>query len=356
MATKSLRIALIYNSHAPGDPVVPADRASFDDLMAMLKDILRTLRRLGHRPTLVPLGHDLLNFQRRLSRLNPDVVFNQYEDTQPGATFEMRTAALVRMLGYPLTGSPALALGLTKSKYACACLLAGAGILIPSDTRLIETIGAVDHYRCDFPVIVRPSSEDGGVGVDRLSVVHTRTALRAKVRELLKRDRHAALVQRFLPGREFNVAVLGGARPVVLPLAEVDYSQLPDHIPPIMSYAAKWVESSLEYKATSVTCPAIVDPELEKRIKGVALQVFGAVGAWGYARVDMRLAARDQLYVLEVNCNPCLERGIGLARCAAASGIEYDQLIQRILRSALELQRHDSADLGGGRPIPARPQ
>ena len=346
---KSLRIALVYNSHAPGE-ASPEDRASFQDLMEMLRDIVRTLRRLGHRPTLVPLGHDLLAFQRKLGRMKPDVVFNQYEDTMPGATYEMRIAALVRMMGYPVTGSPALALGLTKSKYSCACLLAGAGISIPPDTRLLETVGAVERHSWNFPVIVRPSSEDGGVGLDRKSRAATKTALKKKVSELLKLEGQPVLVQRFLPGREFNVAILGGAKPVVLPLAEVDFSALPAHIPPIMSYAAKWVETSQEYKATTVICPADVAPTLAAAIRDLALKAYNAVGAWGYCRVDMRTDADDNPFILEVNCNPCIERGIGLARCAERAGIEYPELIQKILKAAFELHRIDGADLGGGHP------
>lgn len=345
---KSLRVALIYNSHAPGE-VSPEDRASFDDLLVMLRDIVRTLRRLGHRPTLVPLGHDLIAFQRKITRLQPDVIFNQYEDTMPGATYEMRIAALVRMMGYPLTGSPALALGLTKSKYSTACLLAGAGINIPPDTHLLETVGAVEKHQWNFPVIARPSAEDGGIGLDRQSKATTKTALRRKVSELLKLEGHPVLVQRFLEGREFNVAILGGSRPVVLPLAEVDYSGLPPNIPPIMSYAAKWVENSPEYKGTCVTCPAEVEPDLARAIREESLAAFSAVGAWGYCRVDMRTDADGKPFVLEVNCNPCIERGIGLARCAERAGIEYPELIQRILKSAFELHRIDGADLGGGR-------
>jgi D-alanine-D-alanine ligase len=348
---KSLRVALIYNSHAPGE-VSPEDRASFADLLEMLRDIARTLRRLGHRPTLVALGHDLIAFQRKISRLKPDVIFNQYEDTMPGASYEMRIAALVRMMGYPLTGSPALALGLTKSKYSCACLLAGAGINIPPDTRLLETVGAVERHSWNFPVIVRPSSEDGGIGLDRESKVSTKTALKKKVSELLKLEGQPVLVQRFLPGREFNVAVLGGTRPMVLPLAEVDYSALPDHIPPIMSYAAKWVETSPEYKATTVICPADVTPGLAAAIRETALRAYAAVGAWGYIRVDMRTDENDVPYILEVNCNPCIERGIGLARCAERAGIEYPELMQKILKAAFELHRVDGADLGGGSPHP----
>jgi D-alanine-D-alanine ligase len=144
------------------------------------------------------------------------------------------------------------------------------------------------------------------------------------------------LAQRFLPGREFNVGVIGGRKPCVLPLAEVNYVKLPADIPPIMSYAAKWLENSVEYKKTSVICPATVEPGLAREIGRTALRSFQAVSGWGYGRVDIRLDATGKPRVLEVNCNPSLEEDVALARSAAAAGIQYPQLLQMIVKAALE--------------------
>src|SRR5260370_42140935 len=109
----------------------------------MIRVIARALRSLGHTVTVLPLASYLFAFQRRLRRLRPDVVFNQYDDVVHGALYEMRLAALVRMMGYPMTGSPALALGLTRYKFMTASLLAGAGIPIPPNTAMLETASAV---------------------------------------------------------------------------------------------------------------------------------------------------------------------------------------------------------------------
>ena len=117
---------------------------------------------------------------------------------------------------------------------------------------------------------------------------HTKKALREKVREVIRSYKQPALVQGFLPGREFNVGILGGRKLRVLPLAEVDYSRLPAGIPPIMSYAAKWVETSVEFKRTRVICPAKVEPQLATLIGDTAVKAFRAVGGWGYGRVDIR--------------------------------------------------------------------
>jgi D-alanine-D-alanine ligase len=141
----------------------------------------------------------------------------------------------------------------------------------------------------------------------------------------------------------------------VLPLAEVDYSELPNGIPPIMSYAAKWLENTPEYQHTHVVCPAIVEPELGERIGSVAMQAFRAVGGRGYGRVDIRLDELDVPCVLEVNCNPCLDEGMGLARSAEAAGLPYPQLLQQIVRAALEPQPFEmSIPMITAMPRPAR--
>jgi D-alanine-D-alanine ligase len=166
--------------------------------------------------------------------------------------------------------------------------------------------------------------------------VHTKKDLRAKVRHILATYRQPALAQHFLTGREFNVGIVGGRKPQVLPLAEVDYSRLPNSIPPMMSYAAKWEEQTVEYQSTSINCPAEVEPDLAARISDVALRAFRAVGGWGYGRVDMRLDEGDVPRVLEVNCNPLLDRGVGLARSAERAGITFPQLLQKIVAAAFE--------------------
>jgi len=136
MRIKPLHIVLIYNACTLGAPVQDDDTSNTDELRCMIRRMARVLRGLKHRVTILPLAQDLLAFQHRLRRLRPDVVFNQYDDVVRGALYEMRVAALVRMLGYPMTGSPALALGLTRYKYMTASLLHGIDILIPPKTEL----------------------------------------------------------------------------------------------------------------------------------------------------------------------------------------------------------------------------
>lgn len=334
--TTRYHVALVYNAGASASPEKPEDTGSTDDLRKMIRRMAHVIRKVGYKVTIVPLANDLLAFQRHLRRLRPDVVFNQYDDVVHGALYEMRVAALVQMMGFPMTGSPALALGLSRYKYMSGSLLQGAGVPVPPNTEILERIGDVDRCKWNFPVIVQPSREHAGIGLSRDSVVMNKSKLRDKVREILHHYHQPALAQHFLPGREFNVGILGGRKLTVLPLAEVDYTKLPSEIPPIMSYAAKWMEDSVEYQKTSVTCPAHVEPFLAREISSIALRAFRAVGGWGYGRVDIRLDEVGQPRVLEVNCNPSLDESVALARSAEKAGIDYPHLLQQIVKIAME--------------------
>lgn len=333
---KSLRVALIFNAYQDTQPDDATDYGNVDHLRQMIRRMARAMRRLGHTVVIVPLSDDLAALQRKLRRIRPHVVFNQYDDVVHGALYEMRVAAFIRMLGFPMTGSPALSLGLSRDKFMALSLLKGAEIPIPPDTALIERVSQIRKRKWRFPLIIHPAQEHAGIGLDRRSVVETKKALLEKVREVVRDYKQPVLVQKFLPGREFNVGVVGGRRLRVMPLAEVDYSQLPEAIPPIMSYAAKWISTSVEYKKTRVVCPAKVDPALAARIGEVAAKAFRTIGGWGYGRVDMRLDEDGEPRVLEVNCNPCLDDGMGLARAARRAGIRYPELLGMVIKAAFD--------------------
>jgi len=352
---KHLRVALIYNAYTEDGTESPIDQGGSGPLRHMIRSMARAVRSVGHQVRIIPVTLDFTAFQRRLLSMKPDVVFNQYDDVVHGALYEMRIAALVRILGFPLTGCPALSLALTRYKHMSASLLQGVGIPIPPNTALLERIGDVDLHTWHFPVIVQPGQEHAGIGLERDSIIHSKKDLRKKVRHIIQTYHQPALVQRFLTGREFNVGIVGGKRLKVLPLAEVDYSKLPAHIPPMMSYAAKWEEDTVEYRQTSVICPADVEPELAARISDTAIKAFRAVGGWGYGRVDIRLDEEDIPRVLEVNCNPLLDRGVGIARSAERAGIDYGKLLQLIIKAAFEGPPYDlNLPLAGIKPAAAR--
>jgi D-alanine-D-alanine ligase len=143
-------------------------------------------------------------------------------------------------------------------------------------------------------------------------------------------------VEEYIEGRELNVAIIGNERPTILPISEIDFSKLPPNYPKIVTYNAKWVEGTAEYLGTVGTCPAKLPPEVEERVRDISLQAYKLMEIRDYARVDIRLDASNTPYVLEVNPNPDISRDTGFARSARAAGMTFEDMIAKIIETALE--------------------
>jgi D-alanine-D-alanine ligase len=190
-----------------------------------------------------------------------------------------------------------------------------------------------------FPLIVKPVREDGSVGISSRSVVHNEEDLRARVGEIVASFRQPCLVEQFVEGRELNVALFGYPAARVLPLSEIDFSALPAGSPPIVSYEAKWNEGSLEDLGTRPVLHPVLPPAVAARVRRVAVEAFRAIGMRDYGRVDVRLAANGIPYVIDVNPNCDLSPHAGMARAAAAVGMDYRALVKLLVRYALRRKR-----------------
>jgi D-alanine-D-alanine ligase len=153
------------------------------------------------------------------------------------------------------------------------------------------------------------------------------------------------LVQRFVAGREFNLAIVGDR---VLPHAEIDFSRLDPGLPSVVTYAAKWEHGSPEDRGTVPRCPARLPARLASRLTELARRVWTAVDGIGYGRIDVRVDGRGTTFVTDVNPNPDLGVRAGLARQAAAAGWSYVDLIARIVEEALTRVHRT----GGSGPTP----
>ncbi len=281
-----------------------------EDNTSAARDVASALRILGHVVTVVPM-------RRPPPALRCDAVFNLCEGIDGDAGLEPLVAAWLELLGLPYTGNGPEALFRAFDK----ALVPG-----PTAPRFVAT-NAFFRRRVRFPAIVKPRFADASLGIDRRSVVRTVEELRARVAEVNARFGDA-IVEEYVEGREFNVAILDGA---ALAVSEIDFTRLPADCPRIVTYAGKWEESSAEYRGTVPICPAEAPPEVAE----TALAAARELGCRGYARVDFRMDERGGLFVLEVNPNPDLSRGAGMARCAAAAGVPYEELIGRILDHAI---------------------
>lgn len=339
------RIAIAYDDWgliAPDSTPGVASEAAVLDAVA---DVEAACRQAGWETCRIEVGSGRGRgpaWHRRLledlDEARPDAIVNFVESVNGDARFEVAACWLFELSGIPYTGAGPRALGLSLEKPVAKAVLQAAGLPCAAGGVMASADAPLPALR--WPVIVKPSREDASNGISQDSVVEDEGALRRAVAKVVADFRQPALVEEYVDGREINVALLGdGAGLQVLPLAEIDFSGYPAGSRRIVTYDAKWNETSAEYRGSVSVAARELSPGVEESIRAIALAAHQAIGLRDYARVDMRLHPQRGPVVLEVNPNPDCSRGAGLALTAERAGIGHEELIQRIVRGALERGR-----------------
>ena len=303
-----------------------------------VRSIVEALTARGFEARAIPAPKQTRDVLAFVAELDCDAVFNQVESLGGDARREAHFAAALELRGLCYTGCTPRAMTLCLDKSLARAVLAAQGVPIARGALLRDASDSLAGLT--FPVLVKPSREDASHGIALESVARDEAAAVARARFVIERYAQPALVEEYFAGREFNVALLEGekpgAEPRVLSLSEIDFTNFPAGAPRIVTYGAKWIEDSPEWKGTR-SIAAVVDQELAARIRAAAVGAWRALGLCGYARVDLRATDEPaaRLAVIDVNANPDLSRDAGFALTAERSGISYDELIESILESAL---------------------
>jgi len=304
-------------------------RGNINDALAIRKAIGNL-----HDLKILPLTEDAY-YQVRAER--PDVVFNLCDTGfRDDYNLEPHVAAMFDILNVPYTGNNYFTLALCQNKARAKDILTYNGVLTPKFQVFTSAERKLDS-ELKFPMIVKPIREDGSVGIRERSVVNNEEQLKEEVDHIVNLHKQEALVEEFIDGREFTVSLIGNRRPIVLPVVEIDFSGMPEHLPKIVSYRAKWIKQSLAYKHSPIICPANIDEKMAKMIEETARKCYKVFGCRGYARIDFRYDDKEKkLYVLEINPNPDISEEFETAKAALASGMTYADLILKIIGFAME--------------------
>jgi D-alanine-D-alanine ligase len=315
-----MRIAILYDPGA--DDWTPEDIRGVMKAVDEIGAIFGAMG--GHAIQKVPVRHDMRWF--RVAR-QADLVFNLCEGVHGKSEWEEHVVGTLEFAGIPVTGASLWTLAACRRKPVANALLAQAGLPIP---RWTVAQGKIED---DFPLpaIVKPAAEDASAGLDRGSVVGDRRGLRARVAAMTEQF-DEVLVQEYVPGREFNVGFVGAR---VLPIAEIDYSRMPEGAWRILTYAGKWERGSPDDLGSVPVCPATIPQKLADKLVRVAEAAWRVMQGKGYGRVDLRVDEQGRPWLLEVNPNPDLNDDAGLSRMARAVGWEYAELVRRIAEVAL---------------------
>jgi D-alanine-D-alanine ligase len=305
------------------------------DYEAVVPQVAKALRSLGHRVSILGSHGNVKRLTAGLSRRKPDLVFNLMEMFGENIFGDIPVAGLLDLCGLKYTGSGPGELYLSQDKGLTKKLLAFEDILYPrflvfSRGEAFETGGNLR-----MPLFVKPLRSDSSLGIGGKSLVHDAVALMERVAYIRKELNDSALAEEYIEGREFFEGVLGNAQAKALPPVEVDFTGFPEGVPKVLDSKAKWDVRSKEYKGTKSVLANLPD-ELRARLQKVAVDAYRALRVRDYGRVDIRLTDTGEIYVLEVNASCYLERSSEFAMSAAAAGMDYPQLIERIVQLALE--------------------
>ena len=272
-------------------------------------------------------------FPARLAAARPDFVFNIAEGLY-GPSRESHVPAICEFLDVPCHASDPLALALALHKGRAKEVMAQRGV--PTAPFMLAR-SRDDARNCSlpFPLFAKPVHEGSGKGVSVKSLCHNRAELVTQVEELLATYKQPVLVETWLPGREFTVAVIGnGSEARCLPLVGLSFDTLPAGAPPIYGYEAKWLWDTLDQPLEIYECPARISETLAEEIRHAALAAYHALECRDWCRIDVRCDAAGRPMVVELNPLPGIlpdpRDNSCFPKAARVEGMRYDDLIRTV--------------------------
>ena len=324
-------LVLVHPSMLPPATLAGVSEREYDEWRTEF-DVITTLRECGHDLQVLGVDDSLEELRMSLRDWQPHVVFNLLEEFNGIVTYDQHVVAFLELMQQPYTGCNPRGLLLARDKVLCKQVLAAHGINTPPFAVWKRDRPAPSLRHLHFPLFVKSATEDASLGISQASMVENLKQLRERVRVIHEQTSSDALIEEYVAGREFYVAVMGNAQLRSFPVWELQFGRLPASMPRVATRKVKW-DRVYQRKYGIGTCRADPMPaDLERRLVALARRVYQGLRLSGYARLDFRCRADGSLMVLEANPNPNLARIEDFATSAAAAGIAYPALLERIMR------------------------
>ena len=337
MSSTKLKVAVLYDvweeteppPEPPPEKPARGKRRKKKREKADREEIFEALGKLGHEPF-----YQVLDGAEKtlvaLAKCDADLVFNLTESYAGDDTKDMNIAAYLELLDCQYTGAGPHAMYLAQDKALAKKIFAFHGIKTPFFATSYR--GKLDHsHDISFPLIVKPTSEDGSIGIDQGSFVESVKELMERIHYIQEEVDSPALIEEYIEGREIYAAILGNENPEVLPMVELDLSKLPKGTPRIAGKEVKWETETEAYKVTKSAPAEDLDEAVTKRLSETALSAYQALKLRDYGRIDMRLSKKGEVFVIEANPNPWLASTAEFAMAAKKAGRNYTELIAEIV-------------------------
>jgi len=297
------------------------------------EEVFQALTKLDHEPSYIELdGRDASLFA--LGKTKVDLIFNLAESYGGDDTKDLHIPAFMDLVRLKYTGSGPHGLLLAQDKSLAKKIIGFHGLQTPFSA--VSHRGRLDYsHDVKFPLIVKPVSEDGSIGINVDSVVESVKELMERIHALHEELDVPILIEEYIEGREIYSAILGNKPPEALPLIELDLSKLPADTPRIAGREVKFDRESEEYRLTKSALAKDLDEETVEKLQDAAKTTYRALKLRDYGRIDMRLAKDGTIYVIEANPNPWLSSQAEFAMAARGSDRTYTEMIKTIVEVAM---------------------
>jgi len=331
---KKLRVLVLMH-----EDLVPPENPGDVDLATVAwkteYDVVTTLREMGHEVRPLGVRSDLDVIRTAIEEWKPHIAFNLLEEFDGVAVYDQNVVSYLELLRVPYTGCNPWGLMLGRHKGLSKKIFSYHRI--PAPQFVVFPVGRRVKFpkRMSFPAIVKSVSQEASLGISKASIVDDEARLRERVAFVHGHVGTDAIVEQYIEGRELYVGVLGNTRLQVFPVWELYFARMPEDEHRIATARVKW---SHKYRAKYGigSGPAKELPEgLTERIQALAKRVYRSLELSGYARLDFRLDADGNIFVLEANPNPEIAYGDDFAESAELAGVSYAALLQRIVNLGL---------------------
>ena len=298
-------------------------------------DVVSTLKAAGHTVRCIGVLDSLTELRAAIADWKPDVVFNLLEEFDGIGTYDQHVVAFLELLRQPYTGCNPRGLMLSRDKSLCKQLLAFHRVPTPQFAVFRRGGRFRTPRRIKFPLFVKSTVEDASLGIAQASVVEDAARLKERVEFVHEQIKSDALVEEFIEGRELYVGVMGNDRLTRLPVWEMVFGSMPDTLAAIATRKVKWDKRYQQRYGITTLAAADLPAGIEARLDRLSRRIYRALGMSGYGRMDFRVTPSGDIYMLEANANPSLEAAEDFAESARAAGIDYRELLERLMTLGL---------------------
>jgi len=336
---RKLKVLALFDAVAPTtlDQDLSAELKSED--WKTEANVLAALGELGHTTDHLAIFDDVDLLRQKVRSFEPDLIFNLADQFKNNRAFDQNIVSFLELQGLPFTGCGSTGLVLCKHKGISKKILSYHRIHVPEFAVIPRGKRCARPKRLKFPILVKPLKEEASLGISQASFVETDEQFKERVLFIHEKYDSDVIAEEYIEGRELYVSILGNHRLQVFPIRELVFQEVPPDEPKIATYRAKWDEEYRKRWGLQNRFAEGLEPAVAENIEQICKRIYHLLTIDGYARLDLRLNARNEVYFIEANPNPILAADEDFALSAARASLSYPQLIDRIIRTGLKTAR-----------------